>query len=305
MAAKDSIFGSKREERFFRSIEHTWGKDYAVYPQTPLSEIFHADPDFQEKEEDFFYKTSVDYVLCSNGGRPVLAIDFDGMGNGFDRDGEYIQVKTTPARNRKLKFDFKLRLAQKHGFPYHIVSSQEFKHEGAGIELTVVDGIIGSAIASKCFLESAPSFLEEHAEEIERQPKSYRSEFIQDLLMGLELDCGVVHSKIVRTTFEVMSQIRSTSGEFSHSTGYSMFEEPECPSVGWPPEENLEAFQRRLEAFQRVELWGCTVTLSDTPVGTVSATARVRNVAHSLSIVQEIGELLAWGKLLRLLRKRS
>ena len=305
MAVKDSIFGSKREERYFRSIEHTWGTDYAVYPQIPLSEILDADPEFLEDEKDFFYKTSVDYVLCSHGSRPILAIDFDGMGNGFDRDGEYIQVKTTQARHRKLKFDFKLRLAQKHGFPYHIVSSQEFRHEGAGIELTVVDGIIGSAIASKCFVELAPSFLEEHAEEIERQPDSYKSELIQDLLMVLELDCDVEHSKIVRKTFEVMDQIRSISGEFSHSVSYSMFEEPECPSVGWPPWENLEAFQVRLEAFQRVEFWGCTVTLSDTPVGEVSAIARARNVAHSLSIVQEIGELLAWSKLLRLLRKRS
>ena len=96
----------------------------------------------------------------------------------------------------------------------------------------MVDGIIGSAIASQCFVESAPSFLEEHAEEIERQPNSYRSEFIQDLLMNLELDCNVEHSKIARKTFEVMVQIRSISGEFSHSTRYSTFEEPECPNVG-------------------------------------------------------------------------
>ena len=31
MAVKDSIFGSRREERFFRSIEHTWGKDYCQW----------------------------------------------------------------------------------------------------------------------------------------------------------------------------------------------------------------------------------------------------------------------------------
>ena len=80
MAVKDSIFGSKREERYFRSIEHTWGTDYAVYPQIPLSEILDADPEFLEDEKDFFYKTSVDYVLCSHGSRPILAIDFDGMG---------------------------------------------------------------------------------------------------------------------------------------------------------------------------------------------------------------------------------
>ncbi len=305
MAVKDSIFGSRREERGFRSIEHTWGDDYAVYPQVPLSGILDADPEFDKKERDVFYKTSVDYVLCSKEGRPIVAIDFDGMRKGFDRDGEYVQGQGPPDRNREWKFNLKLRSAQKYGFPYHIVSSQEFRHAGAGIELTVVDGIIGSVVASKYFLERAPSFLEEHAEEIERQPKSYQSEFIQDLLTGFEVDCDAEHSKIFRKKCEVMTQVHSITGAFSYPHGYFTFEEPECPTVEWPPWTDPDGFQRRLEAFRKVEVWGCTVTISDTPVGEVSATARVRNVAHSLSIVHEIGELLAWSKLLRRLRKRS
>lgn len=304
MAVKDSIFGSKSEERGFRAIEHTWGKDYVVYPQIPLSALFTPDPKWRDTS-NFFFKTSVDYVLCSNEGHPILAIDFDGLGGGFDRDGEYVQVEAASDRFRKRKFDIKLRFAEQNGFPYHIVSSQEFSYLGAGIELTVADGIIGSVIAKKRFLERAPSFLEEHAEEIERQPNWYKSEFIQDLATGLEVDCDAEHSKIFRKTCEVRDQIHSITGTFSYPHGYLTFEEPECPSAEWPPWKNSEAFQRRVEALKKVEVWGCTVTISDTPVGEVSETVRVRNVAHSLSLVMEIGELMAWSKLLRLLRGRS
>ena len=62
-------------------------------------------------------------------------------------------------RSRKRKFDIKLRFSQQNDFPYYIVSSEEFKFLGDGIELTVVDGIIGSTIAKKHFLALAPSLL--------------------------------------------------------------------------------------------------------------------------------------------------
>lgn len=303
MAVKASIFGSRSEERGFRSIEHTWAGDYAVYPQFPLSALFTPDPSWRDTS-NFFFKTSVDYVLCTNKGRPILAIDFDGLGGGFDRDGEYVQVEATPDRFRKSKFDIKLRFSQQNCFPYHIVSSEEFRFLGDGIELTVVDGIIGSIIAKEHFLDLAPSFLEEHTEEIETQPHWYKSEFIQDLLMGLEVDCDVEHSRIFRKKCEIMDQVRSLAGAHSYPQEYRWFEEPECPNVDWPPWENPAAFQRRVEAMKRVEFWGCIVTISDTPVGKVSARVRVRDVAHSLSLVMEIGELLAWSKLLRLLRGR-
>ena len=305
MAVRDSIFGSKREEEGFRSIEHSWGADYALHPQFPLSALLTPDCKLPEDEWDLFLKTSIDYVLATKEGLPILAIDFDGMGGGFDRDGEYVQVRATQDPNRKRKFDWKLSFAEQNGFPYHIVSSGEFRHLGRGIELTVVDGIIGSVIANKKILESAPSFLEEHANAIEDQPDWYKSEFIQDLLMGLEIECEAEHSKIWRKKCEVMAQIVSITGTMSYPHRYFTFEEPECPSVEWPPWENSEAFQRRVEAFKRVEVWGCTVTISDTPIGEVSATVRVRNVAHALSLVMEIGELMAWSKLRRLLRRGS
>ena len=240
-----------------------------------------------------------------NEGRPILAIDFDGLGRGYDRDGEYVQVEATRDRFRKRKFDIKLQFSQKNGFPYHIVSYAEFGFLDAGIELTVVDGIIGAVLARKEFLDRAPSFLREHTEEIESQPQWYRSEFIQDLMTGLEVDCDAEHNKIFRKTCEVMDQVHSITGTMHYPRCYRWFEEPKAPHVKWPPWENPEAFECRLEAMKRVEVRGCEVILSDTPVSEVSVIAKVRNVVNSMSLAEEIANLMAWIKLLRLLEDRT
>ena len=274
-----------------------------VYPQIPLSAIFTPDTNWKDSS-NFFFKTSVDYVLCTNEGRLILAIDFDGLGGGFDRDGEYVQVEATQDRFRKRKFDIKLRLSQQNDFPYHIVSSEEFSHFGTGIELTVVDGIIGTVLARKDFLDRALSFLQEHAEEIENQPDWYKSEFVDELLTGLEVDCEAEHSKIFLKTCEIMDQVHSITGTSYYRYRYRWFEEPRCPHVNWSPWKNPEALERRLEAMKRVEVWGCEVTLSHTPVGEVSEIAKVRNVVNSVFLAMEIAKLLTWSKLLRLLQNQ-
>ena len=101
-----------------------------------MSALFTPDP-LWRNTTSYFFKTSMDYVLCTNEGRPLLAIDFDGMGRGFDRDGEYVQIEATKDRYRKSKFDFKLRYAIDNGFPYHIVASEEFNYLGDGIEFHI------------------------------------------------------------------------------------------------------------------------------------------------------------------------
>ena len=230
MAAKDSIFGSKSEKSGFRAIEHTWGDRYVLYPQIPLSALLRPDPEWRDTS-NLFYKTNVDYVLCTKEGRPLLAIDFDGLGGGFDRNGDYVQVEATKDRNRKRKFDIKLRYAKENDFPYHIVASEEFTVLGDGIELTMVDGIIGSVIARRSFRDRAPSFLEEHADEIDNLPPEYRSEYVQSLLTGLEVDCDVEHNPIVRKTVEVMGRVREINEGIPLTWNYHGFAEPACPST--------------------------------------------------------------------------
>lgn len=297
MAVRDSIFGSMGEARGFRSIEHTWGKKYRLCPQIPMSALFTPNPRWRGTA-NYFFKTSMDYVLCTNEGRPLLAIDFDGMGRGFDRDGEYVQIEATTDRYRKSKFDFKLRYAVENGFPYHIVASEEFKFLGDGIELTLVDGIIGSVLSRRSFAERAPAFLEEHAEDIASQSAWYKSEYIQDLLTELEFDCDWQNNPITRKSWEAFGRVRDIVGNFGWSE--RPFSEPECPSFDWPPWNDLERFKARTDALKKVSAWGCVVTIRDTPVGEVSEVVKIRNVANAYSLVVEIARWMTWNKCLRI-----
>lgn len=70
------IFGSGGEKRGSVSIERTWGDSYRVFPQFPFSALFEPDESIRDTS-NFFFKTSVDYVLYTNGGEPTLP-HFDG-----------------------------------------------------------------------------------------------------------------------------------------------------------------------------------------------------------------------------------
>ena len=75
-ACKKSIFGSKGEEGGFRSIAHSWGDQYYVASNFQFAQLFEPDENIRDKS-NFFFKTSIDYILCSKDYAPILAIDFD------------------------------------------------------------------------------------------------------------------------------------------------------------------------------------------------------------------------------------
>ena len=269
MAVKNSIFGSKGEERGFRSIEHTWGEKYRLSAQFPWAQIFTLDSRWQGTT-DFFYKTSVDYLLATPEGQPLMAIDFDGLGGGFDYDGKYVQVEPTPKDPyRKEKLDIKLRYARQHDFPYHIVAGEEFNQFGDGIELTVVDGIIGSAIAEKHFWEQV-------------QSRTFTNE---NDLIALELACEIEHNPILRRRFEVMDQICAITGE-----DHAFYLREQCHTT----ESELPPVGRHI----------CITTLKNTPVGEVSDVVAVRT-SNGSYLGSEIALLLVYSKLLRLITRKA
>lgn len=308
MAIKKSVFGSRGEERGFRSIEHTWGEEYRLFPQVPFSALFEPD-DTSRSGSNFFFKTSVDYTLCTKGGLPLLAIDFDGLGRGFNRDGQYVEVETTTDPYRKLKFDFKLRYAMKSDFPYYIVASDEFKHVDHETNLTIVDGLIGYELAHKDFKERMPSVVEVHQDAIDNLAPHDRQEYIQNLVIEQEVTSDLKYNRITQKTYEVQYKaeppLRSLVRRWSHQNVH----EPELPDLESPGIfGSIESFKARLAAIKDIERVGCVYTLLDTPIGEVSETAWMRNIGHisqCLVITQDIAELLVWTKLSRLLRRRT
>lgn len=305
MTVKKSVFASKGEERGFRSIEHRWGDDYRVFPQFPFSALFEPDKSIRDSS-NYFYKTSIDYVFCTKEGEPILAIDFDGLGEGYSRDGQYVQGNEGNQRNRKWGFDFKTQYAEKNNFPYYVVASNEFENLGEEISLTIVDGIIGSVLALRDFHEQLPLVIEEQYGFIDNLPSHERQDYIQDLVIAQEVDSDVKYSKI----FEKIVEIKDANpGLESRGFGYRYFEYPPLPNLeGSLPFGSAESLSARLAAMKYVETLGCVCTLYDTPVGEVSEVATMRNIGHPfqfLSLLQEIAELLAWAKYSRLLARRS
>jgi len=288
MSVKKSIFGSRSEERGFRSIEHTWGGKYRIIPQFPWSAIFTPDPRWRDTS-NLFFKTSVDYLLATDKGQPLLAIDFDGMGNGYDREGEYVQMEPTDDRNRKAKFDFKLQFARINEFPYHIVASEEFHQLGDGIELTLVDAIIASAIAHNYFVPQTQS------------PSTGRE------LVNLRMHCEFEHNPIVGKMIDVMNEISAITGEPCeiYPSTLHFFTEPEWPDVFAESVPTGLAEMKRwfTERRKEIERIGCVATIDDTPVGEVSDVTTFRAIGAAKR-VDYIAWLLVYSKLLRLLKRK-
>lgn len=148
MKLKNTIFDSKSEKGVFKSLQSRWSSKLVLYPQLPLSKIIELHPEeLAPAEKNFFYKTNVDYTFCEKSGRPILSIEFDGIGGGFSKDGVYLQVREAPDARRKKKMDFKLRLANAVSYPLVIVSYEEIESIDQQDSFTILDGIIGQYLA--------------------------------------------------------------------------------------------------------------------------------------------------------------
>ena len=117
MSVKKSIFASEGERAGFKSIERTWGDRYRLVPQFPFSALFDADENVRNTA-NLFYKTSIDYVLCTKEGQPLLAIDFDGLDKGHGSSyGTYQQSKVSTDPQRKLNLNSNLGMLGEAAFP--------------------------------------------------------------------------------------------------------------------------------------------------------------------------------------------
>lgn len=151
MKIKLSAFGSDNEKTLFKTLQSHWSDRFDLWPNLPFTNIIDiGDSQLSAKEEEFIYKTSVDCTLCKKDGKPLLSIEFDGLGHGFSKGGEYIQLVQNPEDPyRKLKLDLKLKIAERVGYPLFVASYDEKEPIGPDLHLTIVDGIIGMTLAGK------------------------------------------------------------------------------------------------------------------------------------------------------------
>lgn len=85
------IFGSNSELKAYEAIDKCLPGGWRLYANTPLSQIVDIKrEELTEKKWDFYLKASVDFVLTNNNHEPTLAIEFDGLGQGYSAGKKYI-----------------------------------------------------------------------------------------------------------------------------------------------------------------------------------------------------------------------
>ena len=151
-----SIFGSGVERETYFALRKKWAKEVDVFPLLPVKVVVGFDrvqAIQDELEKDFLLKTEFDYVVCwKNRGIPVLVLEFDGIGGGFSRGVRY-ETRVVPINdpNRRRKLEAKLRICAEAKIPAVVVAIQEGRPIDAATHLTILDAIIGEALADGIF----------------------------------------------------------------------------------------------------------------------------------------------------------
>ena len=300
MAVKKSVFGSNGEKRGFESIERTFGEEYRLFSNFPFSALFEPDETIRDTA-NFFYKTSIDYLLSTKLGKPLLAIDFDGLGKGFSNMDfdlasfrprvRYIEVEKTNDKNRKVKFDFKLRYAMKNYFPYYVVASEEFEHLDRDIDLTIVHALIGRELFKSDIRLRIQSLVDGESDVINELSPSEQQEHIQQSVWGAEIESELEHDPIIRKTLEVERHIFDVGG-WRGAYRFDWLSEDEFPNQSHEDRSSSSGVKRV----------GCTYSLRETPVGDLSATTWMRDLGDYW-VIHNIANLLVLTKLLRILNK--
>ncbi len=193
------------------------------------------------------------------------------MGEGH---GEYIQVLPSAKNpNRKRKLDLKLRLCQELFYPLLVVSYDEKNPIGQDTALTIVDGLIGQALAGRYRHEMLEEAVEASRGSFEHLPPDAQHDFLQDLVIDAGVAAELTWNPLAKKAAQLEHEAWEKGLWKSHSVHFLC--DPELPTNG-DPFVDPDVLRRRVEAWQHARRMGCTITV-ETPNGPVAETAWVRN----------------------------
>lgn len=299
MAVRRTIFGGANEMELFHSIESQWQRKFSVYPQLPFCAVFDLTNLYlTEGQIGFLRKSSIDYTLCTKNGQPLLCVEFDGLGRGFSRNGEYIEIHPSRDAYRKLKLDLKLKVAGLERFPFYVVSYDEKVPISEEIHLTVVDGIIGQTLKHRELPQIAKEWVDDEKGVLDGLSESERHERIQDIVIGAEVIAELNWDPIANRCAQLQGELLRQGFYKGHR--YEFISDPGLPDFDW---NTFEGFEARIRAWKDVIRWGCKYTVHTT-FGDISETAWVRNFKGSgvspMTIVENIARLLAYNRAVKL-----
>lgn len=302
MKPRRTIFDSENERELFTAIHGTWEPHYRLYPHVPYANLIDLDPQRLDPAElSFLHKTTVDYALATAPGRPVLALEFDGLGHGFAKDGHYVQkVHSRRDPKRQWKLDLKCRVAEAAGFPFAVVSYDEKTVVDEQANLTVVHGMIGGFLAKHHMGDRIRELMELEADTIANLSPREQYDYVQDyVILPAELDADTEWNPLVRRAIELQEEVESIWRV--GGAGMSWPDEEGLPPEADPESPTFDPLARA-EWLRAAPRTGWTATI-ETPLGRIEQTIWVRNIhmpgTGALHVAGQVSELLAWQEALR------
>jgi hypothetical protein len=149
VGVKRSVFGSGPERANYYKLRKAWGTSCHIFPNLPFLHVFSVDGlELSDTEKANLKKTNIDYTLCNKkADRPLVCVEFDGLYDGVNIGSHYYPGRGPASDWRELILSLKVRVAHAERFPFFVVGTDFFKDLSSELKLTIVDGIIGEALA--------------------------------------------------------------------------------------------------------------------------------------------------------------
>ncbi len=306
---KETVFGSKIEQSVYYKLLEKWGKAYNLYLSLPVANIFHVDlNELKPGEKKTYLQSSIDYTFCSKIDKPLFSVEFDGLGNGYSRGNEYIQTKSFVSDPyRKVKLEFKLKMASSAGYPFVVVSYDEVTKLDEDETLTILDGIVGQLTSKRRFEELLTEFIANENNNLNSMTPMERDEYVKDCVTSLEVEAELESDPIAIKAAEYQREILKYG-----VTGYitESLEEPGLPQANFPPKtlKDIESLKNRIRALKDITKYGYKISIK-TYKGLISRSFWVREYKpygiSSIVLAQNIAELLAFKDVLKVLSGSS
>lgn len=294
---RESIFGSRWERRLFTALDSAWPKKLDIYPNLPFLSVFDwSGIRVSEKERSFLKATSIDYTVCLHGSdKPVLSVEFDGMGHGYSRGSQYIQFVQTNDPFRAEKLALKLKIAEGLFYPLFVVSYDEAGELVENDRLSIAHGIVGDCMKQR-FMQSA---IDERAREIDfsAYPSDEQDLIAQNILVDVETELEFEWNPLFRAAACAMSDALDAGMKSFSTMGLT---DPPLPLLDSEP--SIGDIRRNITLMFAAKRHGSRITAEGDEIR-VTREVWVRNIqgpgVHGFSLVDDVAKLLCFRDYIR------
>jgi hypothetical protein len=288
---RDTIFDSAAEGELFRELDSRWNPKLRLFSQTPLRSLLDLpQPEvakMKPRHLRYFRAASVDFTFIDEGGRALLSIEFDGMGEGFGHGTRYVGSRPTPDPNRDWKIEFKLRAAARAHYPLFVISFPETEHFEEEESATIVDGIVGQFLSRKAEGTAFEEMVAEDGEYLSHLSREEAREHMEDLLLQASVLSDLEHDPLAALVATESGELFERFGLGTGEAHYPWMYDPPAPDAEtFPP--SPQVLRDRLAAFKNAKRVGAKFGVATGEGDYLHSEVWMRNIGQEHGLMPEL-----------------